>query len=123
MKELEPIQPVEQWPNYEFSVDLDGRTFTYQLKYLERTDSWYLSLWTAEGTLLLAGARLGIDRNVLYRFSGDDWPDGALGLWDLENTGEECDWDDLGHRCRLVWVPTDELPEQELPDIKIKEVA
>lgn len=110
MIELTPIEPVDPLSVYDYEVDLGGAIFRIVLRFGDRNERWYLSLFDANGDLLFDGRRMSVDFPIISRFRDERMPDGELSLLDIEDGNRECDFDGLGFRCRFVFVPTDELP-------------
>lgn len=113
--ELPPIDPSTQQPGYEYDIDLSGVTYRLRLYWRERTQRWYLDLADAGGAPLFLGVQLVIDFALGIKHRGRRPEDGFLALVDVEGTGEPCTYEDLGRRCRLCWVTSDEIPEAESP--------
>jgi hypothetical protein len=111
MLEFEPIEPTESERIWEFDADLDGRIFTYQIKWVERTASHYLTIWDAAGDLQLAGARMGLDFPINLRIIRESMPQVALVLLDLDDSAAPPEFEQLGHRLRFMTYELDELPE------------
>ena len=112
MKLLPPILPDEQYPIYDYSIDLGESRYRIVLTFRERLDSWYLDLYDAAGTLLLVGKRLSVNNPLLDRYAIDGLPPGELVCVDTSgNDGLECGYADLGHRCALVYLDPADIPE------------
>lgn len=110
---LTPIEPVEQQPEWDYEVTLDDAVFRLLIQYRYRTDSWYLSIYTADGICLKRQKRLVIDYPIHWRYKGEDWPAGFLVLLDVASTGEECGYADLGSRCQLAYFEAADLEAPE----------
>ena len=123
MIQHEPISPPESQPMYEYLAVLGGRTFRYRLRWMDRPESWYLTLWDSQEQLLLDGQRVQVDWAPLWRFAGEEWPPGLLMLIDTEDLGEECSYEDMGRRCQLIYADAEELVGDEDLGIRIDQVA
>lgn len=111
MREFEPIEPTEPERIWEFDADLDGRIFTYQVKWVERLESYYLTIWGPAGNLVISGQRLGLDYPATLRYwERESFPNVALALLDLDDSGAPPEFEQLGHRLRLMTYEFEELP-------------
>lgn len=116
MLEFEPIEPTEAERIWQFDADLDGRIFTYELKWVERTGSHYISIWDSEGELLIAGARLGIDYLPFFRYQNrPEFPQAVIMLVDMDDSAAPPEFEQLGHRLRFMTYELTEIPEQINP--------
>lgn len=118
---IPPIDPETQEPVYDHHPIAIGGVggFRVQLRYLARTDRWYLTLDAPDGTRLLSGKMMAIDYPLIWRYRGAAWPDGVLQLVDVGGTGAECGFEDLGRRCKLVFVPRSDLQPRPNPPVTI----
>ena len=116
MLEFEPIEPTEAERIWQFDADLDGRIFTYEIKWVERTGSHYVTIWTAAGDLVIAGARLGMDYLPFFRYQNRaEFPQAVIMLVDLDDSAAPPEFEQLGHRLRFMTFGLDEIPEQTNP--------
>jgi hypothetical protein len=116
MRWLQPYEPAATVATYDYSIPLGSQTFRLRLRWDERSAGWYLSISTAADVLLRDGIRLVVDFPLLLQLKHDDRPDGELFLFDTEDTGAECGADELGWRCKLAFVPSDEFPVSTVAD-------
>ncbi len=120
---LPPEDQEEQSPVWDYTIDLGDREFRITLRYNERLDSWYLDLYDADGNALILGKRL-VSENVLiqaftpliqnpiwtdpatYQGGGDDSEQQRriLAVLDLEDTGREPQYEDLGRSHKLYYL-------------------
>jgi hypothetical protein len=111
MLEFEPIEPDDTERIWEFDADLDGRIFTYQIKWVERTGSHYLTLWDSDGELVIAGQRLGLDIAAIAKYRNlERFPNTFLVLLDLDDSGAPPQFEELGHRLRFLTYELSEFP-------------
>lgn len=111
MLEYEPIEPTETERIWEYEADIGGKIWTYQIKWVERTGAHYLTLWNAAGELILAGQRLALDIAPFYKWvESAAFPDDMLVLIDLDNSGAPPQFEELGHRLRLMTYAEADFP-------------
>jgi hypothetical protein len=116
--ELPPHEPAEQNPVWDYEIDLpkdDGTynaTFRFFIQWCERTASWYLSLFDANGNLTVGRMRLVVNWKLGQNYTGRIPTGGFLSLLDLEGEGAEATYESFGHRHRLTWATLDELPAE-----------
>lgn len=111
--ELPPFEPTEQQPVYDYRIALSQNVYRLQIRWNTRTKSWYLRLFDSTDTVLISGVRMVIEYPLMWRHTGRKPKGGTLWLADMEDTGRECGYNDLGHRCKLFWIPEEDYPEPE----------
>lgn len=107
---LDPYQPDEAQPVWDYTIALGDDTYRAVITYRERQDSYYLDLYTAEDVKLVSGKRLSIYWPILERRRVDGMPAGVVVLIDTADVDEYCQYADLGHRCQLAYFDRDDLP-------------
>jgi hypothetical protein len=105
--------PPKDVPAYAFRIKLDGREYRFTFRWNSRTDSWSFDLATDAGTVLLAGQKVRIGRNLIFRCKAADKPPG--GLWAIAADGKRDlpTRAQLGERVRLYYFSKDETFELE----------
>ena len=103
-----PVQPGV--PAQEFRISLDGQLFRIAITWNERDAAWYLDLFDADGTLLLAGRKLVLGQALLARFRDARLPPGELLVLDTTSRDLEPGQQDLGGRVPLFYVEAASLP-------------
>lgn len=90
-------------PFYDFEVELEGAIYTIELRWNERADLWFLSLYDATGAPISQGraAVLGVD--LVGRTADARRPPGTIFVWDSANNDEEAGRYDLGGRVQLLY--------------------
>lgn len=90
-------------PHYDFSVDLDGRTYTLELRWNERAGAWFLSTYDAEGVPVVSGRKVVLYSPLLGHTVDPRRPPGEL--FAIDTTGSDLDPGryDLGGRVLLVY--------------------
>lgn len=114
MKILDPLEPAEQLPVYDYTVDLEDVIYRVRLVYRERQDSWYLDLFDAADEPLLTGKRLSANTALLAPYQIAGLPPGELMLVDVEAADDqaaiEATFDSLGYRHQLFYYDVADLP-------------
>jgi hypothetical protein len=72
--------PTSEFPNYLYTIDLDGKEYQLDFRYDVFRSSWYLSISKTDGTLLLSGVRLVPWIDLLSQYTKEDLPLGQLYL-------------------------------------------
>ena len=113
---LPPHAPAVEKSHYDVGpIDIDGTVVRYVLRWAERSSSWRLDLYDADGGVMLRGVRLVIDYHIAWRHTGRRLP-GVLTLADISSTGAEASQADLGFRCVLMYLRPSELAAIEPPE-------
>lgn len=93
---------------YTFSVDLDGASFGFELRWNAAASGWFIALLDADGNTLVASQRLVSDWGMFSRYPGT----GLRGLIvGLDTTGAHADPGryDLGTRFLLLYFTNAEV--------------
>lgn len=99
------------YPDFEEEVLLGTTTFRLRFIYNGRDDSWYLSVYGADGGALVLGVRLRLEEPVLAPYVGEDLPDGVLLVSDPAGDRIEPGRDGLTDGSKAVcFVESSELP-------------
>jgi len=85
-------------------TSLDGVPFELEFRWNERDGAWYMSIADTDGNPLRSGIRLAVDSPLLHSLVSDTRPNGELYAIDIEDSGEEAGFDDLGQRVVLYYV-------------------
>jgi len=72
--------PVQDFPNYSYTTDLDGKKYKLHFIYQVNRKSWYLFIEDNTGKVLLAGVRLVPWLDLLRNYSKEELPLGNLYL-------------------------------------------
>lgn len=75
--------------HYDFQVELDGATFTIELRWNKRAEGWFASLYDSEGAALAQGVRVVADLPLFVRAPRTRRPKGVLYVSDT--TGGHAD--------------------------------
>ena len=98
-------------PHQLFEVELDGSTYTLEVRWNERASGYFLNISEAEGTRLLSGIRLVIDWPLLLRWRDERLPAGQFLLVDTSGKKQEPGLAELGARVQLLYVTAAEVRE------------
>lgn len=91
-------------PWYEQVTDLGTTQYRLTLAYNGRDDSWYLTVATQGGSVIVAGRRVRLDWHLLRQFAADSrLPEGMLLVPDLDGSQVEPGREDLGERLHLLY--------------------
>jgi len=109
-KYLDPIEPADVVPLYEYEdVDLSGASWNYRLHWNERAERWHIDIWNSDGSKAIYGKRLVPNYPLFWANTGRRPEGGVLMLIDTGDPtgGEQCTYDEIGHRWKLAWVVDD----------------
>lgn len=102
-----PLIPSE--PNYHFSIDLVSVTFIINIRWNERSESWYMDVSSEDEIPLLLGMRIVLGTLIGVRSTAVGRPDGQFIVSDLTDQGLDATLDDLGVRVLMYFYTTAEL--------------
>lgn len=89
---------------YTFSVDLDNRTFTFDMKFNDRTGLWSFDILNDAGETLVGGVPLFVKQLLLSRYKHDTrLPQGNLFAQNLVNEDEPPGRDNIGTDVVLLY--------------------
>ncbi len=89
--------------HYEFSVDLDGKAYLFEIFWNTRNETWHLTIKSDDTTVLVAGIPLLVNSNLLERFELASLPPGVLSLLEISGSNLDAEKSDLGVRCILIY--------------------
>ncbi len=89
---------------YTFSVDLDNRSFSFELRFNDRTNLWSLDILNDSDVLLLGGIPLYSKQLLLDRYQHDQrLPQGNLFIENLVNPNLAPDRNNIGIDAILLY--------------------
>ncbi len=94
-------------PLFTLKVTLTGQDFTLRFDYIERQDSWRLSLLDASGAYIGRGMKVVPNWNVLRTIQSEARPKGVLLFIDERGDGSTIRFADLGRRVALHYLDDD----------------
>lgn len=83
------------------NIPLGGRRYKITMRWLERSNRWWIWIHTEQGGLVLSHSFV-TNWDILQRLTGTNKPQGSLVLLDLDSNGE-CGLRDFGVRCVLMY--------------------
>jgi hypothetical protein len=86
-----------QYPIYDYKVDLDGDEYRIFLHWRERNRSWFVSIFDGDDEAIVRSRRLAINAMIHQSLPG-------LMLLDTSDSSTECDYHDLGRRCKMTYM-------------------
>lgn len=89
--------------HYEFSVDLDGKAYLFEIIWNTRNETWFLTIKNDEDTPIVAGIPLLVNSNLIARFERDELPPGVLTLLEVSGSNLDAEKADIGARCVLIY--------------------
>lgn len=97
-------------PHFTVQVQLDNATFNLEVRWNQRSTTWYLHLNDAQGNPILMGRKICLGMPIWIRFRNAALPIGQLAAIDTSGQDIEPGINDLGGRVQLVYTPAAELP-------------
>lgn len=94
---------------YDFDVELDGQTYTFDFEWNDRDAGWYMSISDSVGAPLLSGRRIVLNFPLISRYRDARLPAGTIEAIDTGSTDTEPGFADLGDRVKLLYTPLADL--------------
>lgn len=91
-------------PYYDFDVDLEGSSYTFEFYWNARSAAWFLTVYDATGDAIVAGRRVVLGVPLFGRSVDTRLPPGFLIAIDTGTTEEDPGRNDLGTRVVIVYV-------------------
>lgn len=88
---------------YEFTIDLDGRTYNFEIQWNSRTNYWTLTIKNDAQVEICGAMPLLVNSDLIGRFRNEFLPPGILTLFDTVGENHEANKSDLGVRCVLLY--------------------
>lgn len=89
---------------FEIRTSLDDVEYVLYFYWNSRAQLWNLDFKDANNEALVNGIVLTVDREVLSQFVKIGMPSGKLVLFDTSLKHVECGEDELGDRCKLLYI-------------------
>lgn len=96
-------------PWYDFTVELEGIAFVFELSWSDREAVWYLNLYDANANPILSGVKVTLSVPLLGRFRSTSLPNGDLMALDTSGADLMPGIQDLGDRVLFVYVDSADL--------------
>lgn len=100
-------------PSFTQRTSLDGVTFEFEIRWNERESAWYMAIADADGVALRSGVRMAVRWPLLKSVADARRPGGELYLLDIDESGAEAGFDDLGVRTLLFYITAAEVADLE----------
>ena len=94
-------------PSFKQRVTLENSEYVLQVYWQERSQRWYLSIFDGNEVPLVAGIVMGVNLSLIFRFEIIGLPPGDF-ILASQNGFAECGFDELGDRCKLIYVTSDD---------------
>ena len=91
-------------PRYSFSVALEEKDYQFSIHWNETDTAWYLDLKGITNTEDIKGIKLVTGPNLIKPYAILDM--GALYMIDVKEEGLDPDYDNIGSRYLMYYVPT-----------------
>lgn len=98
-------------PSFKIRTILENVQLVFKFDWNERDIKWNLSIFDTSENPLLYSLPLNVNTELLERFEIAGLPPGLLMLYDTSGKNLEAGRDDLGDRCKLVYLTSDELED------------
>jgi hypothetical protein len=98
-------------PAFSFRVILEEVEISVYVHWNQRHSRWYIHFYDNDQAPLLFGLPLNINRRLLDGYLIEGLPPGDIVLTDLSGKNLECGRDELGDRCKLYYITSEELVE------------
>lgn len=100
-----PFDPNEE-AAYVVGTQLDGVSYIFGVSYNERTESYYVDVFTSEGVEVVKGLRVVCDFALARRYRKEGFPDGVVVARSLVAGNDEAPkFGELGARVRVLFIP------------------
>lgn len=97
--------------SFKIRTVLEGVQIFLRFDWNERDTKWQISIFDASENPLLYFIPMNVNTEILERFEIPGIPAGLLMLYDTSGKNVEAGRDDLGDRCKLVYLTSDELED------------
>lgn len=97
-------------PHYTFTSELEGASYLFELLWMERPASWFLTIADLDGSPILASRRLVLGAFITRRFKDVRLPPGEFTLLDTTGQDLEAGLYDLGSRVLLLYTEAADWP-------------
>jgi len=95
--------------HFTFSAELEGISYSFELRWNARDYAWMLTMGDGEGGAIVSGIKVVINVPLLSFFGDPRLPPGVLMALDSAGTDAEAGFEDLGRRVVLIYAPLADL--------------
>lgn len=110
---LLPIEAEDREPFLDNTYELGGVELLVRLEYSERLNTYYLTLFDADGGPIYAGRKILSGYQVAIRQLDARLPPGILFPADIDFQQTPPTFDELGGRVKLVFIPNEDIPPED----------
>lgn len=96
-------------PAYDFSVDIDGVSYTFDVRWNDRAGVWYVDVIESDGAPVAYGLAIVLGAYIGRGRVHDLFQRGVFVARDTSRRGLDASLDDLGTRVEVLYLPIDEL--------------
>lgn len=100
---------VQEGPHFRFVTELDGVAYSFEFRWNDREEAWFVTVGDGEGTPIAASVRVVVNWPLLARFADPRLPTGVLLALDTEARDREAGYEDLGRRVLVTYFSAAEL--------------
>lgn len=93
--------------SFKILTSLEDVEVVLRFDWSTRMERWHLSILDTSENPILMGQVMNINNELISRFKIDGLPPGQMMLYDTEGKSQECGRDDLGQRCRLLYLTSE----------------
>lgn len=95
---------------FEQRMLLDGEFYTLNFRWNKRASRWYLDLADGEGDMIATGLAIVVGIPITAHLRAHAGvPPGVIVCVDTTDAGEDPGFDELGERCKLIYLEAAEL--------------
>ena len=98
------ILPLFVEPRYSYNIDLEDQSYTFSIHWNEYDVAWYLDILGVSNGIDFPGIKMVVGQNLIKPYAILEL--GALYIIDGEAEGLDPDYDNIGTRYMLYYVPT-----------------
>ena len=90
------------------TLNLEGVDYLLRIYWNSRDESWYLDIRLPDDTSIIDGIKMVVNYGLISYWEVENMPPGALILYDDSNSEIPCGRYDLGERCKLIYITSDD---------------
>lgn len=94
--------------SFRYRINLDNQTWDIQISWNVRDERWFFYLRDPDNNLI-GQAPLKLNDQLIYPYRPLGGPPGAFALLDPSGGAEECGREELGTRCKFVYIEGEDL--------------
>lgn len=106
---MQTLPLVPSLSNYRLSTTLEGQEYLFDVRWNNREEAWYLSIFDVNGDVIKWNIKIVLGVQLGMRVTNANFPPGALYAIDLTNRGLEAKFDDIGERVVVIYLSSAEV--------------